>query len=135
MKPVGELWIVLFPASIMVYGLELVFKGRDLSDWNCQTFHFSWFSCLFTVPRDENKWRPIIDLSKLYKKIKKKYFSMEDLKKSTKIIHPGLCGVQIGPQRCVPSHSLSQRNLKNFPVCNSDRLQNRGFLQSSALRP
>ena len=47
MKPVGELWIVLFPASIMVYGLELVFKGRDLSDWNCQTFHFSWFSCLF----------------------------------------------------------------------------------------
>ena len=61
---------------------------------------------------------------------------MEDLKKSTKIIHPGLCGVQIGPQRCVPSHYLSQRKLKFFPVCNSDRWQNRGFLfQSSAIRP
>ena len=47
---------------------------------------------------------------------------MEDLKKSTKIIHPGLWGVQIGPQRCIPSRSLSQR------------WQNRGFLQSSALR-
>ena len=40
MKPVGEFWIILFPASIMVYGLELVFKGRDLSDWICQTFPF-----------------------------------------------------------------------------------------------
>ena len=45
-------------------------------------------------------------------------------------------GRQIGPQRCVPSHSLSQRNLEIFPVCNSDRWQNRGFLfQGSTLRP
>ena len=43
MKPVGEFWIILFPASIMVYGLELVFKGRDLSDWNCQIFPFLGF--------------------------------------------------------------------------------------------
>ena len=40
-------------------------------------------------------------------------------------------GRQIGPQRCVPSHSLSQRNLEIFPVCNSDRWQNRGFLFQS----
>ena len=40
MKPVGEIWIILLPASIMVYGLELVFKGRDLSGWIFQTFPF-----------------------------------------------------------------------------------------------
>ena len=27
----------------------------------------SWFSRLFTVPKDKSKWRPIIDLSKLNK--------------------------------------------------------------------
>ena len=55
----------------------------------------SWFSRLFTVPKDEDKWRPIIDLSKLNKKIMKKFFRMEDLKKISKIIHPGLWGVKL----------------------------------------
>ena len=55
----------------------------------------SWFSRLFTVPKEEDKWRPIIDLSTLNKKIKKKYFRMEDLRKVSKIIHPGLWGVKL----------------------------------------
>ena len=54
-----------------------------------------WLSRIFTVPREEGKWRPIIDLSKLNRKIKKKYFRMEDLKKISKIIRPGLWGVKL----------------------------------------
>ena len=55
----------------------------------------SFFSRMFTVPKDGGKKRPIIDLSLLNKKIKKKGFRMEDLKKIAKIVGPNLWGVKL----------------------------------------
>ena len=55
----------------------------------------SYFSRMFTVPKDEGQWRPIIDLSQLNLLIKKKYFHMEDLKTVAKCIGPGLWGVKL----------------------------------------
>ena len=53
------------------------------------------FSLLFTVPKDENKWRPIIDLSTLNLKLKKRSFKMEDLSSIAKLIKPGMWAVKL----------------------------------------
>ena len=45
-------------------------------------------------------------------------------------------GSQTGPQRCLSSRSLSQKDLEIFPICNYDRWQNRDLLfQGPAFRP
>ena len=55
----------------------------------------SYFSKMFTVPKEQDKRRPIIDLSLLNKRIKKQGFRMEDLSSIAKIIFPGLWGVKL----------------------------------------
>ena len=56
----------------------------------------SFFSRMFTVPKDGGeKRRPIIDLSLLNKRIRKKGFRMEDLKKVARIVGPNLWGVKL----------------------------------------
>ena len=55
----------------------------------------SFFSRMFTVPKDGGKRRPIIDLSLLNKRIRKRGFHMEDLKKIAKMVGPNLWGVKL----------------------------------------
>ena len=67
------------------------------------------FSRMFTVPKDGNKWRPIIDLSDLNKKLKKRSFKMEDLKSVVKLIRPGMWAVKLDLKDAyfhVPLHPL-----------------------------
>ena len=55
----------------------------------------SYFSRLFTVRKDRDKWRPIIDLSVLNLSLRKQGFKMEDLKVIAKTLSPGLWGVKL----------------------------------------
>ena len=55
----------------------------------------SYFSRLFTVRKDRNNWRPIIDLSVLNLSLKKQRFKMEDLRVVAETLFPGLWGVKL----------------------------------------
>ena len=54
-----------------------------------------YFSRLFTVPKDKDKLRPIIDLSSLNKNIKKVGLKMQDLRSIPRLIKPGMWAVKL----------------------------------------
>ena len=53
------------------------------------------FSRVFSVPKGESDWRPIIDLSPMNKLLKRARFRMEDLGKVAKSLSPGLWAVKL----------------------------------------
>ena len=79
----------------------IIGRGKDAEE--------GFFSRMFTVPKDGGKWRPIIDLSDLNKRLKKRSFKMEDLKSVVKLIRPGMWAVKLDLKDAyfhVPLHPL-----------------------------
>ena len=112
-------------AKIMLEGLKLDFLEHPKLSWGCpwsmrtssaqslrlEEFLGPWleagivaegrggdkgfFSRLFTVPKDKDKLRPIIDLSSLNKSIRKIGLRMQDLRSIPKLIKPGMWAVKL----------------------------------------
>ena len=53
------------------------------------------FSCMFSVPKDSESVRPIMDLSPLNRLLCKKHFKMEDLTRVSRCIHTGMWAVKL----------------------------------------
>merc|ERR1711867_153463 len=89
------------------------------------------FSRLFTVPKDENKWQPIIDLSAINLKLKKRSFKMEDLKSIQKLIKPGMWAVKLDLKDAyfhVPLHPSIWKYFK-FTLKKRGKLQKNYFFK------
>merc|ERR1712236_3606 len=75
------------------------------------------FSRLFTVPKDTNKLRPIIDLSSLNKNIKKVGLKMQDLSSIPQLIKPGMWAVKLDLKDAyfhVPLHPTVRKYFRFF---------------------